>query len=91
MKYVLTLAGFAAWGWIVQMAYDMADARIALCGRYDAEACIVRTTAARDNVLVQGYTVALVAAIVLAALWISRARGRAHPSASLAERVRRLP
>lgn len=59
----VTITGWAA---IVAVAWKLANARIALCYMTETE-CIVRTTAARDNVLIAGMVVALVIAVALIA------------------------
>lgn len=76
------------WALIVFIAWRMANARIELCYFAD-EACKIRTTAARDYVLVAGLTVALAFAI-LAMIVVAIARVRAGqsswtPSANRAE------
>ena len=76
MRYWIVGIGLSAWGGIVGLSWWLAAARIAICqraGTYTAEAnCMVRATAARDNVLTIGLTVALVVAVVTALVWIRR-------------------
>lgn len=90
MKTIIILA-LSTWGVICAGAWRLADARIAICGpSYDPSkaGCIIRATATRDDVLLWGPAVALVALIVLAVLLqrsgrLSSPAGRAtHPAAN---------
>lgn len=66
-KTIIFALALAAWGFIVRLSYQMAQARIKLC--YGADDCDIRAAAARDYVLTVGLTVALVASIIAALLW----------------------
>lgn len=82
----ITVMALAGWAGIVWLAYSLASARIGLCYFHDT-ACIIRTTATRDNVLIWGAAVALLGLIVAAALeW----RASSAPAQSATREARRL-
>jgi hypothetical protein len=63
--------GLVGWSGIIALAWWLADQRIDLCD-YDESGCVVRTTAARDFVLVFGLSVALIVMIGAAFVWVRR-------------------
>ena len=74
----IVIAGLSGWAGIVGLAYWMANARIELCD-YGSESCAIATTATRDNLLIGGLVVALVAAVALAVIAARADRRRAAP------------
>lgn len=71
VKWIVASA-LAGWAGIVALGCWLANARIAICPpRWDdgGPACIIRTTAARDGVLLTGLTVGLTGLIVVALVY----------------------
>ena len=60
----IALVGFTGWAGIVDLAWNLANDRIDACS-YGSNGCELRAIAARDAVLTNGLTVALVALLVL--------------------------
>lgn len=74
MGKLIAAVALIGWAIIVAAAWRLAAARIALCYYLDTP-CIVRTTAARDYVLIAGLTVALAFALItMIAVAVARAR-----------------
>src|SRR3990167_6766806 len=87
MRWIATGA-LAGWLGIVWLAYVLAEQRMAACGYspfYD-RACALRVTTARDNILIGGLTIGLLAVIALAYLWVRhdrlKRRSAAQPEAT---------
>lgn len=62
-----------AWATLVALAWWLADRRIEICG-YGEEACALRATAARDDILVKGLGIGIAALFLLLFVEMSRAR-----------------
>ncbi|MFM5924579.1 MAG: hypothetical protein ACKOPG_10390 [Novosphingobium sp.] len=74
MKRIAALA-LIGWSGIVWLAWHLADARIAACRYSTGYTCELRATAARDTILTNGLTVALVSILVVC-VWGAASRGR---------------
>lgn len=77
------IVGGATWAAIVALAWWLADRRIQLCG-YAENACILRATATRDDILVRGLSFALAALLLFFVFrWITT--GSRHASERLVD------
>jgi hypothetical protein len=63
----IAIGGLVGWSGIVALAWWLADRRIELCRYSSGYTCELRATAARDDVLIWGLTVALAAILLFAA------------------------
>lgn len=72
---LLSVFALAGWASIVGLAWWLADRRIGLCGlpEYN-ESCVLRATAARDDILITGLTVALALALLFSVIRFDRNR-----------------
>ena len=86
MRTIIILA-LIAWGAICAGAWHLADKRIAICNF--EHMCVIRATAVRDDVLIWGPAVALVALLVLAAIGLRPALK--SPPASRAGQIKPNP
>ena len=92
----IAAATVSGWAGIVWLAWYLANERVRFCYPMPEENCLIRTTAARDAVLVWGLTIGLVLMASGALAWtLWFARLSHHPMrgrpATQAEPTRKLP